>query len=478
MHVKTDPSIIQSYLEDASNLKGGYAREVIIPHNIDDISRILQKANLKKIPVTVSGGGTGQAGARIPFGGMVLSMEKFDHLGQIEKTSRGGCAISEAGVLIADIKRACEKKNLFYTYDPTEQNAFLGGTIATNAAGARSLRYGSTRKNVKRLTVVLPDGTIFTLKRGEIKAKRRVLEFSAGNKHYKIKLPSYSMPKVKNSAGYYVNDDMDLLDLFIGQEGTLCVIVEAELALIDKPSGLFGVFVLFESEKEAQEFALVARNADPLSLEYFNGRCVKLLSERYASTPRKKGAAIFLEDDITKTEDAVLEKWNNILKQCQVSQEDTWVAMTEKGHRDFLDRRHYIPEQMSEMAKHSGFPKVSTDLAVPLDKLADMLKSYSVLQREKDLQSFVFGHIGDGHLHVNMLPRDMKSYERARRLQHDFVRKAVELRGTVSAEHGIGKTRKEFLRLLYGNKGIEEMIEVKKNLDCNMILGVGNIFDL
>lgn len=477
MLLKKDPSFLQSYFEDSSNLKGGYADCVVLPESVRELASALKEANSGKTPVTISGAGTGQAGGRIPFGGIVLSLEKLGAIGEIKKLENGGRVRAEAGVIIKDLKESCERKGLFYTYDPTEQTAFLGGTIATNAQGARSFRYGPTRKCIRALTVVLASGAILRLARGDVKAKGRVIDFESENKHYKIELPTYKMPETKNSAGYYAEDNMDLIDLFIGQEGTLGVIAEAELELPDKPKEIFACFAFFEKDHDAFNFAIDARRAKPLSIEYFDANCLRLLQDKYGNVPSAARAAIFFEDEITGSEDIVLEKWDALLSRHGVSPDNTWVATKESMRRLFLEKRRYIPEEMSEMARRTGFPKVSTDLAVPQERLPDMLKCYRDGLGRSGLKYFVFGHIGDAHLHVNMLPSGKNDYNKAKDLQLDFVKKSVSLGGTVSAEHGIGKAKKEFLKLLYGEKGVGEMKKVKSALDPNFILGRGNLFE-
>ena len=478
MLVKEDPQSFQAYLEDASHLKGGCAEKLFIPQSAEEVSSALKEANSSKTPVTISGAGTGQAGGRIPFGGLVLSTEKLNAIRVIKKLDKGGLAIPEAGVLIKELKESCDKFGLFYTYDPTEQTAFVGGTIATNASGACSFRYGPTRRCVKALRIVLANGDILSLKRGDIIARGRVMEFETEHRHYRIRLPAYRMPRTKNSAGYYAEDNMDLVDLFVGQEGTLGVIVEAELRLCDRPRDFFSCFTFFKDKTRAWDFAADACGANPLSIEYFDNRCLRLLSEKYNNVPAGAEAAIFFEDEVIEDEDRILKKWEALLSKRGVSLDETWVAMSEKARREFLEKRHYVPERMDETAKRSGFPKVSTDLAVPGKKSLTMLRFYGDNLGKSGLEHFVFGHIGDAHLHVNMLPADAKQYDRAKKLQLEFVKKSVSLGGTVSAEHGIGKTKREFLKLLYGEKGIREMLEVKKALDPNLILGRGNIFDL
>jgi len=478
MIVKKDSSIVESYLDDSSHLKGGFAEKVLIPQNADEVSSILKEADEKKIPVTVSGAGTGQAGGRIAFGGIILSMEKLGSIKKVERHENSGYALVEPGVVVKDLKEACDKEGLFYTYDPTEQTAFVGGTIATNAAGARSFKYGSTRNCVDALKIVLANGSGLSLKRGDIKAKERVLEFEANDKLYKINLPTYKMPHTKNSAGYYAKENMDLIDLFIGQEGTLGVIVEARLLLPLKPKELFSCFVFFKEETLAWNFAVDAREVNPLAIEYFDNNSLKLLRNKYPNVPGDAKSAILFEDEIMDKEDEIIEKCEKLLTKHGVSLDDTWVAMNEKTRQEFLDKRHHMGEEMDEMAKRSGFQKISTDLAVPKKKLLEMMRFYKEILEGSGLKYFVFGHIGDAHLHVNILPSDEKEQAKAKELLVKFVKKAISLEGTVSAEHGIGKTKREYLKLLYGEKGIKEMLEVKKALDPNLILGRGSIFSV
>jgi len=477
MLIKTDREIIQSYFEDYSNLKGGYADRIFIPEQAEEVAAVLREANASKTPVTVSGAGTGQAGGRIPFGGLSLSTERLSRIKKIEKDKNGGVAVVEAGVVIKDLKKACEKKGLYYTYDPTEQTAFVGGTIATNASGARSFKYGSTRRCVRALKIVLADGKPFEIKRGDVRAKGRLMEFEAGRRLYKIILPCYRMPATKNSAGFYARENMDLVDLFIGQEGALGVIVEATLGLPERPRSFFSCFAFFPDEGSACDFVDGARGAAPSLIEYFDGNTLNLLREKYSNVPVKAAASAFFEDEIGDDEDAIMEKWETLLSKHGVSLDDTWVAMNEKARQDFSDRRHYIPEMMDEMSKKFHFPKIHTDLAVPPAKFREMLAFYNENLAKSALRYFVFGHIGDAHLHVNMIPKGKKGQDEAMALRGEFVKKSVSLGGTVSAEHGIGKTKKEFLRILYGQKGIDEMIAVKRVLDPNLILGRGNVFD-
>src|SRR5690242_19616531 len=215
MQVKSNPDEIESFLSDASFMRGGHADRVVLPESAEEVSEILAAANRDRTPVTVSGAGTGTVGGRVAFGGIVLATDRLNHIKKIENY-RG---VAEAGVILADFQRAVDQKGLLYPPDPTERGAFLGGTVATNASAARTFKYGPTRNYIQRLKVVLASGEIRDLHRGE--------------KIREIRVPSYSRPATrKNATGYFVSPDMDELDLFIGSEGTLGVVCEIEARLI------------------------------------------------------------------------------------------------------------------------------------------------------------------------------------------------------------------------------------------------------
>ena len=149
MLIKTDKDFIKSYFEDSSNLKGGYADGVVLPESIEELSEFVIRANANKTPITVSGGGTSTTGSRIPFGGTVISLEKFNKIISISKDDM--CAVVQSGLPVEDFKKSCENKGLFYACHPTEKSAFLGGTISTNASGARSVSYTHLTLPTKRI---------------------------------------------------------------------------------------------------------------------------------------------------------------------------------------------------------------------------------------------------------------------------------------------------------------------------------------
>lgn len=466
MLIKRDQNSIKSYFEDSSNLKGGYADSIVIPENINDLSEFVLKANKDKLPITISGGGTSTTGSRIPFGGVVISLEKFNKILDISRDKMR--AVAESGVLVEDFKNACAKKGLFYASHPTEKSAFLGGTISTNASGARSFKYGPTRKQVKRLKMVLATGQIFEINRGEsfLTSKNPI-----------IPIPTYKTPKVKNSAGYFVGEGTDYIDLFIGQEGTLSIIAEVELSLSEMPYKIFSSFVFFKNTPDAWSFAAEARRSSALSIEYFDVNALRLLRSKSNNVPQDAQSAIFFEQELTeRDEEQVVSGWLKTIARHNASLDDTWAAMTEDEAEKFNQFRYSIPESINEIVRHTGMRRLSTDIAVPEDKLSEMMKFYVDTLTVCGIEHVIFGHIGECHLHVNLLPKNEIEHERSRGICLKFIRKGVSLGGTVSAEHGIGKTRREYLKEMYGTKGVLEMARVKKALDPNWILGLDNIF--
>src|SRR5215217_4317757 len=170
MQTKSQPDEIESFLSDASFIRDGYADRVVLPESIDQVSEILAQANRDRVPVTVSGAGTGTVGGRVAFGGIVLATDKLNHIKSIVHETGGGHAVVEAGVILSDLQRAVDQEGLLYPPDPTERGCFIGGTVATNASGARTFKYGPTRNYINGLQVVLASGEVLDLRRGEVRA--------------------------------------------------------------------------------------------------------------------------------------------------------------------------------------------------------------------------------------------------------------------------------------------------------------------
>jgi D-lactate dehydrogenase (cytochrome) len=489
MQVKTQKDELENYLIDASNLPGGFSDKLFIPETKDEIAEILREANARKISVTVSGARTGTVGGAIPFGGWVISLEKFNRIKEINDDY----AVVESGVILTDLQRAVEAVNLFYPPDPTEWSCQIGGTIATNASGARSFKYGATRDYVRRLSIVLADGDFLNLKRGAAFSNDGFVELvTESGKTIGVKLPSYDAPAVrKNAAGYFTSARLDAIDLFVGSEGTLGVITEIELGLLKKPAGFLSGIVFFKDETDLLNFVGEARRIsfatraeqipnrlDATVLEYFDENSLKFIAEKFPETPADMRGAIFFEQEtVEETEDELFEQWNNLLEKHRAEIDDSWFTTSEQDLVKMREFRHALPVAVNERVVKNRQRKIGTDMAVPDAQFAAFLKFYKQKLNESRLDYVIFGHIGDNHLHANILPKTDDEAQKAKHLYGRFIAQAVMLGGTISAEHGVGKLKSKYLHVQYGERYLNEMAELKRALDPNGILGRGNMFD-
>ena len=270
---------------------------------------------------------------------------------------------------------------------------------------------------------------------------------------------------------------MDAVDLFIGSEGTLGVICEVETRLLPKPEGLLSGVVFFENEADVLELVADARtHVDARALEFFDHESLNFLREKYPEIPDKAVGAIFFEQETrAETEESVLNEWMGLLDQHHAFP-DSWFATNEQDQARLREFRHQLPVLMNEWFARYNQRKVSTDMSVPDEAFSGLFRLYKDTLRDSRLRYTIFGHIGDNHVHVNILPRDESEGAQAWELYRQFLKYAASVGGTLSAEHGVGKLKREYLRLFYSDDQLREMAALKRAFDPNGILGRGNIF--
>ncbi len=444
------PAPDSPYLIDASGYRGA-ADRLFLPESEAEVAQILREASSSKTPVTIAGAGTGVTGGRVPHSGWLLCLERMSKI-----EINNGQAVCGPGALLRDLQQAAAPRQ-FYAPDPTENSASIGGSIATNASGSRSCLFGPTRSHVRALRVVLASGETLALRRGEKPP---------------FHLPILPAPATtKNTAGYYLRPDIDYMDLFIGSEGTLGVVTEAELALLPAPRELFTGVIFFESDATALEAVDQWRPAAGLRmLEYLDAGSLDLLRPRFPEIPPDARACVLVEadndewlDDFTAPESSCFEL--------------SWFAAGAGDRERFRQFRHALPEVVNDLVRRRNLTKMGSDFAVPIARNRDMLRIYrETLDREFPGQYVIFGHIGDAHLHVNVLPANDAEWQRASELMTELARRAVELGGTVSAEHGLGKRKRHLLAIQYTPAEIEKMKSVKRLLDPEWLLGRGTLF--
>jgi D-lactate dehydrogenase (cytochrome) len=503
------------YLSDESRYGPAEADRLVLVRDEAQVSGALVAAADAGVNVTVSAGRTGIVGGAVPSGGVLLSLSDMKRVLGVRRLPDGRFTVRvEPGLSVAELGERLLTKDLgtersdddagaragleafladdrtyFYPPDPTEDTAHLGATVATNASGARSYRYGATRRHVHGLRVALTTGDVVAVERGVCVADGSLFVLArTDGSEAEVRVPGYDMPDTKNAAGYYAAPGMDLIDLFIGSEGTLGVITEVELILAPAPEGILSALAFFGSDEDAVAFVRHARGdgpdgeapdvVTPLALEFFDSRSFEFLRRRKVEEgpsseipelPAAAVAGVLFEAEYT--EDTLLEiyeGWESVLSVHGASMENTWGGMEESELARLRALRHSIAEQVNGViaranARYPEIHKIGTDAAVPSRALAEMLGFYRSELDGTDLMHVIFGHIGDSHLHLNIMPSTPAELRAGKELAMRFARRAVELGGSVSAEHGIGRIKHDFLR-------------VKRAFDPHCILNRGVVF--
>lgn len=523
----------ESFLSDESRLRG-WADRLFLPETESELAAILRAASASNTPVTLSCGRTGITGGAVPMGGWLVSFERMRRVTGLafDKDRNEFRLKCQPGVSLDAIAEALEKKQFpdedawpekdrealsllrsagpyVFPPDPTERTACLGGMVACNASGARTLYYGPTRNYVSRLRMLTMDGSALDLQRGQCRASEGG-EFELalpGGKRRRGRTPGYSLPRVKNAAGFFAESGMDLLDLFIGSEGTLAVFSEIEIVLVRAPETVLGVLAFFGSETDAVAFVRAARGEvvvgretpslpmRPMALEFFDERSLQLLRDQkrrqgagspIPALPDGACAAVHIEIEPADGSDAAVENAAEamlaLLEARGGAPDKAWTALTGEERRRLRDFRHALPEAVNQKigemaARCPGLTKLGTDFSVPGGRLTDLLDAYHAKLDAAGLEYVIFGHIGNNHLHANILPRNAVEHEKGKGIYMELARLVVEWGGSVSGEHGIGKLKKELLRLMVGDSAVEEMRSVKKVFDPRFLLNRGNVFD-
>lgn len=506
------------YLRDESR-RIGTADSISFPKSEAELVSQLSFLNDKKIPVTVQGARTGITSGAVPSGGHIINLSRMNRITGIARhpsrdayilTVQPGLLLSELGTILKEKKfdtngwtaesmAALEefkgKGKYFFTPDPTETSASIGGIVSCNASGARSFFFGAARPYVESLRIILADGSIVVLTRNKTAASGRTFSIATGNgREIKGNIPAYQMPAVKNAAGYFAADNMDLIDLFIGSEGTLGVFSEIGITIIPMPEVIWGIMAFFPSEESAISFVNSVRTAEtkPTAVEFFNNGALNLLRKQKESNPafsqipaiaKEYHTAIYVEyhsNNEESVENAVMAM-SEIMVASGGNEDATWLASEEAKLIQLKQFRHAVPEAVNLLIderrrKEPSLTKLGTDLSVPDSKLSEVMSMYNRDLTDAGLEYVIFGHIGNNHVHVNILPNSMDDYLRGKKLYLKWAEWVVAAGGSVSGEHGIGKLKVEMLKTMYGEKGIQQMKELRECFDPANILSRGNLF--
>ena len=453
------PESIARFLEDASGYRGE-AEQAFAPETLDDVREIVQRASTNGIPLTIAGAGTGLTGASVPHGGWVLSLERFHKI-----EIGNGVARCGGGAYLKDLQAAAQARRQFFGPNPTESSASIGGIISTNAGGARSFRYGSVRRHVLSLEVTFMNGETRRFRRGD-----RV-DFPIRP----VRIPATT----KNSAGYFLQPDLEWIDLIAGSEGTLGIITEAELKLFPEPAAILSGIVFFPSDDSALHAVDAWRGVQELRLlEFLDEHALDMLRAAYPEIPAEARAAVLIEQNLSSEQDEEVDRWGDRLAEYGAF-EESWFGFHAADRERFREFRHTLPVTVLERGRRAGQPKFGTDFAVPIARHRELYDYYRARCRELFPRQYtIYGHVGDANNHVNLFPENEQQAAQAADLIYDFAKQVVSLGGTVAAEHGVGKQKAHLLKLMYSPEEIEAMKDVKRRLDPQWLLGRGNIFEV
>ena len=507
---------VTGFLEDAAHFPGGHARAVLFPRSTDDVADAVAHHDTI-LPIGAQSSLTGGA---TPMGETLLATSKLNRiLGETD-----GTITVEAGVTVAALQEHLATHGAWFPPAPTFTGATAGGIVATNAAGAATFKYGATREWVQGLTVVLADGSVFRVTRGEDRARNNRLDFATPWARYRIDVPRYEMPNVpKRSAGYYATTGMDLIDLFVGSEGTLGVVTEVTFRVLSPAPQTALALIPCASDGQALAIAGALRAAsiatfrtgDPAGLqvaaiEDMDRRSIEILREDGADTkhnvtfPPDTAVALLaqvelpLDLDATRAYDQI-ERFDvagapdtPIVRLCRLLRDMGVLDVTElalpgdqRRAEQLAAIREAVPAGVNNRvgtAKRTvddRIVKTAADMIVPFAHFGDMMAEYKRGFESRGLDYAIWGHISDGNVHPNVIPRSYADVERGREAILEFGAECVRLGGCPLAEHGVGRSplKQQLLRQLYGEKGIEQMRAVKRALDPKWKLAPGVIFE-
>ncbi|HEY5063061.1 MAG TPA: FAD-binding oxidoreductase, partial [Gemmatimonadaceae bacterium] len=427
--VSRDPDVRRAYARDASGLEL-LPDAVARPRSISEAAEVVRDAITDRTPVTPAGAQTSTTGASIVDHGVLLSMAAMTRLIDVDTTRR--VASVEPGLTIGSLNAHIAELGLRFAPDPTsEHDATIGGAIACNASGARSLRYGATRGHVRAVHVVNGAGDVVQLRRPALE---------------------------KNTVGYFPAQDP--VDWIVGSEGTLGVIVQSELALVPLPAHEFGLAMPFASETSALAFVVAARERGdnrlglrPQCLEFFDANAVAIARDATGSPGwmRDAHALVYLEQAASTAveRDRALDQWLALGESFAVDPGDIVAYDDGPALREARRFRHAVPARMNERGsarRAHGGRKVSTDWAVPFRRLGPTIEAARRLADEHRVaQAVTYGHAGNGHPHQNFIAGDPDELARISAVVDATIHLVLRIGGTAAAEHGLGKLKRQWL---------------------------------
>ncbi len=440
-HIIINDQRLLEYASDGTKLL--YMPDAVaLPGSSEEISRIFRLANRDYFPIIPRGGGSGMSGGSLPVrGGLVLALDRLNRIMEIDSDNL--TAKVEPCVITARFQEKVEELDLFYPPDPASADvSTMGGNAAECAGGLRGLKYGVTRDYILGLNVVLPDGDI--IKTG--------------------------VETIKGVAGY------DLTRLIVGSEGTLAVITSITVKLVPRPASKITMTACFSDMETAVRTVsnIIHCKVLPSTLEFLDRLSIDCIKARLdTNIPDGTGAMLLIEVDGDKNLTAIEAK--KVRDVCTSSGAfDFKIAFDEKETERLWKARREVSPSLLQLRP----AKISEDIVVPRSRMPELFSFLGQLSKAYGLPVPAFGHAGDGNIHVNIMLDDNNpaEKEKAEKIVKKLFEKVVELKGTISGEHGIGITKAPYMEMEFSGPAIDLMRRIKRSFDPNNILNPGKIF--
>jgi glycolate oxidase/D-lactate dehydrogenase len=416
---------------------------VIFPTSQEDVQKLVKVCYEEEIPIFPRGAGSGLTGGAVPTleRGVVVSFERMNRF-QIDVDN--ATAVVEPGVITYEFQKEVERFGLFYPPDPSSfKYSTIGGNIAENAGGPRCLKYGVTREYVLGLTAVIKEGEVI----------------KTGN------------PVIKDVAGY------DITKLFVGSEGTLGLITSAVLKLIPKPKARGTALILFKNLEDVGRVVtrIMTSGIFPSALEFMDRDAIRAVEEfKPVGLPKDVSALLLVEVD--GSPQSVKEDIKAVEELAKAMGLEVKVAEDEESAEKLWTARKSLGPALGNL--RTG--KINEDVVVPRVYLSEAIRDYRKVAEKYGLLMVIFGHIGDGNLHVNLLydKKNKEEEERAERAVDEIFEITLRYNGSITGEHGVGLTKRKFLEYQFGPVGMEILRGIKKVFDPKNLFNPGKVITL
>ena len=441
LRLLTDVSDRESYrLDETAYLTAGLPGAVALPSSTDEVAALMRLASRHRVPVVPRGAGTGLSGGAAGIeGALTIAVTRMNRILEIDRDNL--CVITQPGVINAELKAAVAKEGLFYPPDPASyESCSIGGNLGTNAGGLCCVKYGQTRDWVLGLEVVMADGSV-------IRTGGRT---------------------VKDTAGY------SLTHLIVGSQGTLGIVTEATLRLRPLPGPRATMLAFFSSLAAAGDAVAAMTRAGivPVTLELMDHETILAVDDAHGlGLDRDAAAMLLVESDapgaaaageLDEAEKAIQGAGATSIVRAQDAQEGDWLRQARRLALRALERQGTVRME---------------DVGVPRAQVPELLVAIERIAAAHKVRCATFGHAGDGNLHPNLIfdSDDPDAARLTHVVRDEIFRAALDLGGTVTAEHGIGAARREWLPVQRGEGAVAVMRAIKAALDPLGILNPGRV---